>query len=140
MVEVHFSGPSQSQVGLVLVLIYWKLPIYKLPIFKYFAFLYCSRALNRCHFFSQQRDNKHMPSFPSKGILVYLYMCGIRWSGFVIAKAHFSFALNSYLTLKPEFTHHSSHHGRDFTQDLSPLGFIKIGLQNIWLHSRNISL
>lgn len=64
---------------------------------------------------SQQCGNKHMPSFPRKGILIYLCMSGIRWSGFVLTKAHFSFALNSYLTLKPEFTHHSSHHRRDFT-------------------------
>lgn len=34
-----------------LVLIYWKLPIYKLSTFQYFAFLYCSRTFNRCHFF-----------------------------------------------------------------------------------------
>jgi len=81
-----------------------------------------------------------MPSFFSKGILVYLYMCDIRWSSFVLAKAHFTFALNSYLMLKSEFMHYSSHHGRYLTWDLNPLGCIKIGLRNIWLHSRNISL
>lgn len=55
-------------------------------------------------------------------------MCDIRQSSFLLGKAHFTFAINSYLILKPEFTHNSSHHGRDFTWDLSPLGCIKIGL------------
>lgn len=78
--------------------------------------------------FPYQCGSKHMPLFFSKGILVYLYMCDIRWNNFVLAKAYFTFALNSYLILKSEFTNHSSHPEGDFTWNLIPLGCIKIGL------------
>lgn len=69
-----------------------------------------------------------MPSFFSKGILEYLYMCDIRWNSFVLAKVHFTSALNSFLIIKSEFTDHSTHLGRDFTWNFLPLGYIKIGL------------
>ena len=78
--------------------------------------------------FPYQCGNKHMPSFFSKGILEYLYMCDIRWNSFVLAKAHFTSALNSFLIIKSEFTDHSAHLGRDFTWNMLPLGCIKIGL------------
>lgn len=55
-------------------------------------------------------------------------MCDIRWNSFVLAKAHFTSALNSFLIIKSEFTDHSTHLGRDFTWNLLPLGCIKIGL------------